>query len=227
MTQQHSCFKTDSFFLRIDDNRLRWDPVDLDLGELTGRARIHSDPKIDVAAVEVKDLLDSKINPKGGRGADRVFGLDKRNLPANNPLKPGIGDQALVVGYPSGYYDQFNLFPIVKSGVIASGWSYQFEGFPAFLIDAKLFPGSSGSFVISRPIDLANIDGTIKVSKQKQYLFLGVFSGERFITETAIELDDITILRKSGLNTGLVWYGDLVEEIITKGITIENINLEN
>ena len=52
-----------------------------------------------------------------------------------------------------------NLFPIVKSGIIASRWKTGFKGKPYFLIDAKLFPGSSGSVVITKPADFVIRNG--------------------------------------------------------------------
>ena len=63
-----------------------------------------------------------------------------------------VFDDYLVIGYPRMFYDKVNLFPIVKSGIIASKWQGMLNGKPYFLIDAKLFPGSSGSIVISKPI---------------------------------------------------------------------------
>jgi hypothetical protein len=44
-----------------------------------------------------------------------------------------------------------NVFSIVKSGNISSKWGNRFGGEPYFLIDARLFTGSSGSLVISKP----------------------------------------------------------------------------
>ena len=66
----------------------------------------------------------------------------------------------------------------MKSGIIASAWGYNFNGLPIFQIDAQLFPGSSGGLVISKPTNIAMIDGNLKYNKIKQFVFLGVYSGE-------------------------------------------------
>ena len=121
-----------------------------------------------------------------------------------------------IIGYPRGYYDTFNQYPIVKSGNIASGWSLKFDNKPYFLIDAKLFPGSSGSLVVSKPTNIALINGRISHSLEKQHAFLGVYSGEPYKEDHPIESDDITIIRRLGYNIGIVWYGNLIEEIFSR-----------
>ena len=125
----------------------------------------------------------------------------------------------MVVGYPRGFYDNFPKFPIVKSGVIASKWGMPFGGKPYFLIDAKLFPGSSGSLVISRPTDFVvqKRQAYLRRDGSKEFLFLGIFSGEPFGKMRPIETDSFVILSKEGYNVGIVWYYHLVPTIISEG----------
>jgi hypothetical protein len=49
------------------------------------------------------------------------------------------------VGYPNALYDKVNLTPIIRRGYTATPVSLDYNGLPAFLIDASVFPGSSGS----------------------------------------------------------------------------------
>jgi hypothetical protein len=74
--------------------------------------------------------------------------LNQKGLAGSNKIKVEVSDGVLVIGYPNGYYDEVNLFPIVKSGIVASMWGRNFKGEPCFLIDSRLFPGSSGSLVV-------------------------------------------------------------------------------
>ncbi|HVZ99911.1 MAG TPA: serine protease [Caulobacterales bacterium] len=54
-------------------------------------------------------------------------------------------ESVVFVGYPLGLYDSKNALPLLRVGSTASPiWSY-FEQEPKFLIDAEVFPGSSGS----------------------------------------------------------------------------------
>jgi hypothetical protein len=111
------------------------------------------------------------------------------------------------------------LFPIVKSGIVASRWGAPFQGNPCFLIDAKLFPGSSGSIVVSKPQQLAVHDGQLLYAREKQFAFLGIYSGEPFLEEQPVELGDLIVTRKSGFDVGIVWYGHLVGDIIERGVS--------
>ena len=57
----------------------------------------------------------------------------------------------------------------------------------------------------------------IFTSTEKQFAFLGVYSGEPFRQSTPIEFDDFTIVRKDGFNLGVVWYSYLIPEILNTG----------
>ena len=51
------------------------------------------------------------------------------------------------IGYPSGLYDEKNKISIIRQGITATPIWNDFKGEEVFLIDAGVFPGSSGSQV--------------------------------------------------------------------------------
>lgn len=57
------------------------------------------------------------------------------------------------IGYPNGLYEFTSLLPIVRQGYAATAMHIDHGGKPTFLIDAFVFPGSSGSpvFLVPRP----------------------------------------------------------------------------
>lgn len=63
-------------------------------------------------------------------------------------------EDVVLVGYPNGICDRANNIPIMRRGVTATPVHLDYEGMPAFLIDASVFPGSSGS-----PVFLYNSGG--------------------------------------------------------------------
>ena len=65
-----------------------------------------------------------------------------------------------------------------------------------------------------------NDDSQMLTNAEKQFAFLGIFSGETGLTEHTVELEGLTITQKIGSNVGVVWYANLVEEIIEHGIEI-------
>lgn len=210
-----------SFYLRkIENGRLIWVPITLNRKELLQRASFHQDHTIDVCVIKILDLITEKI--KSDDQYMQWYSVHEEQLPGNNNIFVEVADDAVVIGYPRGYYDHVHLYPIVKAGIIASQWGVPFQGKPYFLIDAKLFPGSSGSIVVSKPQQISVVKGQLMYAKEKQFSFLGIYSGEPFLQEHPIELDDMTIIRKKGFDLGIVWYGYLVNQIIEKGIQIND-----
>jgi len=204
-----------SFHMRkLRGNSLEWDPITLSRSELIQRARFHIDSKVDVAVIEIQDLLLDRM--KRGKYVP-WYPLSKEDFPSNKKISVGVSDDIVIVGYPRLYYDTVNLYPIVKTGIIASRWGAKFQGKSSFLIDAKLFPGSSGSIVVTKPKNIDIIDGSLAYSKEKVFALLGIFSGEPFEEGRKTELENMTIIEKLGYNVGIVWYADLIEEIIESG----------
>jgi hypothetical protein len=49
------------------------------------------------------------------------------------------------IGYPNALYDKTNFTPIARRGYTATPVALDYCGTPSFLVDASVFPGSSGS----------------------------------------------------------------------------------
>ena len=192
-----------------------WEPVILDVTEIKKRLKLHTDSEVDVAILRVDDLLRERMKP--GNIYMTLSSVSEEDLPENKNISAEVADDVVIIGYPKGFYDEKNIFPIVKSGIIATRWGMNFNDMPVFLIDAKLFPGSSGSIVVTKPISSIVAEGPMKDERETQFAFLGVYSGEPFRQQEPIDLDDITIIRKDSFNVGTVWYGKLVVDIVKKG----------
>ena len=200
--------------------RPSWAEVVLSGEDITERVRLHPNERVDVAAINMSELLRQEVESNQGRfNYASPFCLDRGLLARNvREIQVEASSDVLVVGYPRGFYDDVNLFPIVKSGIVASKWGVGFRGDPYFLIDAKLFPGSSGSVVLSKPIDMVMRDGQLFVlqNEDKAFSLLGVFSGEPVTQTEPVTVGDFTIAQTLGYDLGVVWYADAVEEILTR-----------
>jgi hypothetical protein len=88
-------------------------------------------------------------------------------------------EEILFVGYPSGVWDQVNLMPILRRGTTATPIALDFEGKPEFLVDAAVYPGSSGSPVfVFQPEPLRP-----NHSVGRKFLFAGVIAAVFFREE--------------------------------------------
>jgi len=156
----------------------------------------HTSQAVDVVAVNVTEQVIQYDIP--GKWLDFNLFVTKENL-----LKENIsaGDDVFILGYPNAIYDPRTITPITRVGIIATvpsqGFGFNDElkslyGFPdeldGFLIDANVFPGSSGSLVILKQ-QSSTINGSGEVefnpAKRRPYL-LGIVSSSLPINDTAL-----------------------------------------
>ncbi len=203
----------DSFtfnFKEVVGDEIKWIPVTLNQSDLLKRTMLHSDDSVDAVAIKVDDLATALMVSKAHPNMISIGKVTDRDLPSASPLTIEATSDVVICSYPHGFYDRVNKYPIVKSGIIASSWGKPFNGTRTFLVDANLFPGSSGGLVLSKPTDIARINGKVMHSDFKHYVFLGVYSGQYNYVET--NPDGTTKVESYGL--GIVWYSDLVREIV-------------
>lgn len=227
ITNRHVVFNTISeveylvdefvFCLRTNDGiKIEWLPIVIDKAELSKRMKLHANSSVDVVAIDVSDILTKVMLENQDKGIMIPIALTNKNLPDNQPLTIDVTSDVVVASYPKGFYDDENKFPIVKSGIIASAWGLNFKGNPIFEIDAQLFPGSSGGLVISKPTNIAMFEKKMHYSKIKQFVFLGVYSGE-YRWQEVEEFDNGTKkVRNYSYGLGNVWYSYLIPQIIGK-----------
>ncbi len=205
--------------------QLRWAPITIPGDNIGERVRLHPNKLVDVAAINISELFGQERElHKDQFTYLSPFLLNRGLLPVNNKeIRVEASSDVLVVGYPRGFYDDVNLFPIIKSGIVASRWGVGFKGMPCFLIDAKLFPGSSGSVVISKPVDMVLKDGQLLHLKddEKAFSLLGVYSGTPHTWSETVMAGDLEFGTVQEHDLGVVWHADVIEEIIGAGVAPE------
>lgn len=111
------------------------------------------------------------------------------------------------IGYPRGIYDSYNNIPIIRKGINATPIVFDYNDLPVFLIDASVYPGSSGS-----PVFLCDSGGyglKNKLYFDHRTLFLGILSTTFKNKEGAfllnIDFKGIeSIIEKTHLDLGIV-----------------------
>ena len=207
-----------TFNLReVKEDRIEWLPIMLSREELLKRVKLHPVSFVDVVVIKMDDLQMNLIQNNKERKLIMSGQLSNHHLPSESPVKIECTSDIVVCSYPYDFYDKENKFPIIKSGIVASAWGSNFNGRPTFLIDARLFPGSSGGLVLSKPIDIAMVNGKMMTSKEKQYEFLGIYSGQ--YSHTTVDAEGKK--HKESFGLGIVWYSYLIPQIIEKGINCE------
>lgn len=122
-----------------------------------------------------------------------------------------VAENVLFIGYPDNRYDIKNNLPLVRQGLIASNPKYDFNGDPVFIIDAQVFPGSSGSPVF---IDLTfeNFkNGQIVLGKKKIKL-LGIVAQ--------------TMIRNNQLQAVAMGLPFITQEVLGLGLVFKSITIK-
>lgn len=166
------------------------------LSNIQGVYLEHPDKEIDVACTNLSYL-------------NAEYGIFWKALPLHmfsDFSEPDLlpGTMVWFIGYPNSLYDFAHTLPILRVGYIASMPSVDFNSRPQFIIDAQVFPGSSGSPVTCR---LGNT-----------YKFLGILS--RVMVKNKA-LESIPISQDIG-QTQELGLGIVIKSIVIKQM-IDNI----
>ncbi len=131
----------------------------------------HPDPDIDIAVMPL-GILD-EIRKQGTEVFFRAIPSTICATPDQMREVDAIED-LIFIGYPNGMYDEVNLTPVARRGTTATPICLDYAGKKQFLIDASIFPGSSGSPVfLWNPVSYSNRRDIVVGSR---ILFLGVLS---------------------------------------------------
>ena len=138
---------------------------------------MHPDPDVDLAIIPMRPLEQAARD----QGVELYYhAIDSRLAPdAATARALDALEDVLFVGYPSGVWDQVNLMPILRRGTTATPAALDFEGHRQFLIDAAVYPGSSGS-----PVFIERRGGQIsRREATRDLLFAGVVAAVFFREE--------------------------------------------
>ncbi|SRR6266513_3922299 len=167
------------------------------LKDAAGMPRWHEHPdgaKVDVVALPV-------ANPD-----ERVTRFPLDLALSDTDLFAGVGETVSIIGYPFGLTGG-GLFPVWKTGHIASEPEVDYDDSPVFLVDATTRPGMSGSPVVRRFAGFGYrtrggfemiASSTLSAGSSALTRFMGVYSGR--VREEA--------------EIGRVWKPQVIEQIL-------------
>ncbi len=168
----------------------------------------HPDDNIDLAIVPLRPL------ERAARDLGVEFyyhAIDSESIPDAAAMRGFDAlEDVLFVGYPSGMWDEINLMPILRRGTTATPLELDFEGQKQFLIDAAVYPGSSGSpvFVLrddplrprgdaARTIWFAGVVAAVFFREEANQIVPGPVPAHNAVQSIGSEMIDLGLIIKS------------------------------
>ncbi len=187
--------------------------VKVDLTDTPASRVDHANPDIDVSLIPFSHVLSQLPKPP-------FF----RSIPESVALTPRLTEESIdaleeviFVGYPNNIYDASNFTPVARSGMMATPIAIDFGGLPMFLIDASVFPGSSGSpvFLFDKSGSFRTRQGGVQIGGR--FIFLGVLSAvaTRTVEGTIVQLPTRHATQfAEPIDLGLVFKASVLSDII-------------
>lgn len=182
--------------------------ITIPITDLLGKVVVHPNQHVDIAVLECTGLF--ILFP------DQLYfkAVSYDMLATFTEPELSVAQNVYFIGYPENRFDKANNLPLIRMGMIASHPRLDYNGDPVFVIDAQVFPGSSGSPVY---IDLTyeSMKSGKIVLGQRDIKLLGVVSATMIRNNQLKALQTSTILAtQEVLGLGIVYKSTVIREII-------------
>ncbi len=195
------------FFIRVDGFDMQWHG--------------HPNPDVDIAIFPLGWQLD--LIRRGGKEA-YLMELSTTMLASVTEIAESDAFMpVLFVGYPNGIFDTVNYTPIVRQGTLATPLEFDFDGRPTFLIDASVFPGSSGSPVYSYKLSIEGRIVDIRLLGVLSAVFTRQESGEIELIPAPTTVRPIVSFRQL-LDLGVVMKAHLISETLADFASVHGLS---
>lgn len=145
--------------------------MEVDVDDFETQWIFHPDEDVDLCIFPIGELI-HELDMLGKEVFYRA--IDKNFIPSAEIIDTLIPrEDILVVGYPNGIWDEFNNLPIMRDGITATHYKFNYHGQKIFLIDASIFPGSSGSPVYIYNQSYIDNKGNTHIGGER-LLFIGI-----------------------------------------------------
>jgi len=170
--------------------------IPVEIENFKGHYYGHPDPKIDLACINVSAFAGPENNVYSRHLRDDLIDLEA----TNNVL---AGSEVSFIGYPDNRFDSVHNLPILRKGYLATLPFVHFNGMKQLIIDAQVYPGSSGSPVF--------------VASGNRMKLLGV------VTETMVKNAEVKAIPtefsygvQQTIGLGVVLKAELVSELLNE-----------
>lgn len=165
----------------------------------------HPETAVDVACINVSNVYTVLPVEMRSIELEKFIDFDLNSILA--------GQKIIFIGYPKGFFDTVNFLPVARSGFIASIPRVDFQGKKQLLIDAQVFPGSSGSPVfiqIGRAYKLLGIISEVPI---RTLDFLELEVGKIRATEKKEEKAEKVSIPVQFIGLGMLYKNETIKTV--------------
>jgi hypothetical protein len=164
----------------------------------------HPDTNVDLVVMPLAPIF--RTLEAQGKTVDFVpMGEDL--IPSQAELsKSGVFQEVKFIGYPIGIWDEKNNLPVIRRGMTATDPTIDYNGRGEFLIDAAVFPGSSGSpvYIAEEGGRVIITDGGAATFGGLQFKFLGIlYAVKEYDSEGKVNIVTIPTAFDVKIKTGI------------------------
>lgn len=131
----------------------------------------------------------------------------KNRVPDDVPLD--LGQDLVVIGFPKGLSDQVYNLPVARNASLASAYPVPFNDMPCVLVDARLHRGTSGSPVLTKPMNMARrTDGFMTLTGGNATYLVGIHSAS-----LDVGIDGHERRHEDPLGLNCCWLAELLDDM--------------
>lgn len=219
VSNKHVLANTESLTVRMvraeGDGPKLGNATQIDVADAQSLVTGHPDPKVDVAVVPLSPILE-QMAKSNAPPFFRSLSPEVLLTPANAKELDAI-EEILLVGYPNAIFDTKNFTPVARHGATATPIQLDYRGEPAFLVDAAVFPGSSGSPVFLYDAGTYRTrDGGVNVGSR--FMLLGVLAAvhtAQVAGQVATLPAQQTVALQAPIGLGIVFRAETIDACVT------------
>lgn len=178
------------------------------------QTRFHPNPDIDVAVIPLPDIR--AVVTRNGMHIFGQFITPAISYGVEAEIELDALEELVFIGYPNGLHDEVHYLPVLRRGTTATPIEVDHGGEPKFLMDAAVFPGSSGSpvFIYNNGI-VPTRDGNVRLASR--IAFVGILAAgptrvvfgeiENINLALGVKLDEL-------IGIGIVYKAEVIDEIV-------------